>query len=64
MRKDRAGRKAGVWESGRIGGGVGVGVRETRERKGREIRVLKGWEVGEIRGNYVTMPNTLQSKKG
>ena len=44
-------------------GGGGVGVRETRERKGREIRVLKGWEVGEIRGNHVTMPNTLQSKK-
>ena len=25
MRKDRAGRWAGVWESGRIGGGKGTG---------------------------------------
>lgn len=25
MRKGRAGRKTGVWESGRIGGGKGTG---------------------------------------
>ena len=32
MRKDRAGRKAGVWESGRMGGG-GRGTGDKREER-------------------------------
>lgn len=34
-----------------------------RERKGREVGVLKRWEAGEIVGNYATMLIILQSKK-
>ena len=33
-----------------------------KERKGPELGVLKGWEVGEIGKNYATMLNILQSK--
>ena len=33
MRKDRAGRKAGVLESGRIGGGGGRGTGDKREER-------------------------------
>ena len=35
-----------------------------RERRGREVGVPKGREAGEIRGNYATLHNILQSKKG
>ena len=40
---------------------------ETREWgmmgwKGWEVQVLKGWEMGEIGGNYATMFNISQSK--
>ena len=35
-----------------------------RERKGREVGVPKGLEAGEIGGNYATLHNILQSKKG
>ena len=49
----------------------GVGARENmrremygmRGRKLPEIRVLKGKEAGEIKGNYAAMLNILQSKK-
>ena len=30
--------------------------------KGWKVRVLKGWEMGEIGGNYATMFNISQSK--
>ena len=32
--------------------------------KGWEVQVLKGWEMGEIGGNYATMFNISQSKQG
>ena len=34
-----------------------------RTRKGQEVGVLTGWEVGEIGENYTTVPNVLQSKR-
>ena len=34
-----------------------------KERKDLEVGVLKGWEVGEIEGNYKPLLNILQSKK-
>ena len=34
-----------------------------KERKDPEVGVLKGWEVGEIEGNYTPLLNILQSKK-
>ena len=45
----------------------GLVEEETREWgmmgwKGWEVRVLKGWEMGEIGGNYATMFNISQSK--
>ena len=49
-----------------VGGGVDRG-REgygRRERKGREVGVPKGREAGEIGGNYATLNNISQSKKG
>jgi len=48
----------------------GPGGREPREgyggweRKGRGVGVLKGREAGEIGGNYATLHNISQSKKG
>ena len=53
-------------------GGQGVGARKNRrregfrrrERKGREVEVLKGWEMEEIEGKYATILNISQSKKG
>lgn len=35
-----------------------------RKRKGQEVEFLKGWEAEEIGGNYPTMLNISQSKKG
>ena len=32
-------------------------------RKGQEVRVLTGWEEGEIGENYTAVPNILQSKR-
>ena len=34
-----------------------------KERKDLEVGVLKGWEVGEIEGNYTPLLNILQQKK-
>ena len=34
-----------------------------KERKDLEVGVLKGWEVGEIEGNYTPPLKILQSKK-
>ena len=33
-----------------------------KERKDLEVGVLKGWEVGEIEGNYKPLLNILQKK--
>ena len=33
-----------------------------KQRKDVEVGVLKGWEEGEIEGNYILMLNILQSK--
>ena len=33
-----------------------------KQRKDVEVGVLKGWEEGEIEGNYIPMLNILQSK--
>lgn len=46
--------------------GVGCGgTREKEKLKGkREMSVLKGWEKGEMGGNYAAMLNTWQSKNG
>ena len=35
-----------------------------KERKDQEVGVLKGWKAGEIEGNYTSLLNILQSKKG
>ena len=61
MRKGRAGRKAGVWESGRIGGGRGTGDKR-EERAGDKSSKRVG--SGRNRGKLLTMSNTSQSKKG
>ena len=47
-------------------GGQGVGARKNkrRERKGREVEVLKRWEMEEIEGKYATILNISQSEKG
>ena len=42
-----------------------MGAREKRgtevgRGKGRSGRLLKGWEAGELKGNYTTMSNILQ----
>ena len=50
-----------VWEPGRIGEREGI---RRRERKGREMEVLTGWEMKEIEGKYATILNISQSKKG
>ena len=48
MRKDGAGRKTGVWESGRIGGGRGTGDKR-EERAGDKSSKRVGWEkLGEL----------------
>jgi len=55
-----------------MGGGQGAGAREYREREGYGMRERKGWEVGvpkgreagEKEGNYATLHNISQSKKG
>lgn len=53
--------------------GQGVGARKKnrrregfrrRERRGREVEVLKGWEMEEIEGKNATILNISQSKKG
>ena len=52
--------------------GQGVGARKNRrregfrrrERRGREVEVLKGWEMEEIEGKNATILNISQSKKG
>ena len=58
-----------IFPEGRGGGKSihGLVEGETREWgmigwKGWEVRVLKGWEVGEIGENYATMFNISQSK--
>ena len=59
-----------IFPEGRGGGGGsihGLVEGETREWgmmgwKGWEVQVLKGWEMGEIGGNYATMFNISQSK--
>ena len=38
-----------------VRGGRLLGVRQAREEKGGEVRILKGWEVEEIAGKYATM---------
>ena len=58
MRKGRADRRAGVWESRRIGGGRGTG--DERGKGGSSKRVGSG----RNRRKLLTMPNTSQSKKG
>ena len=56
------GQGAGARENmGREPGGIGGG---RRERKGREVGEPKGREAGEIGGNYATLHNISQSKKG
>lgn len=56
--------RTGAWEPRRIE----VEGYGRRTRKGQEVRVLTGWEVGEIGENYTTVPNILQrdqvKKKG
>lgn len=52
--------------------GQGVGARKNRrregfrrrERRGREVELLKGWEMEEIEGKNATILNISQSKKG
>jgi len=47
-----------------VGGSRGAGARENRRREGYRRRERKGREVGEIGGNYATLHNISQSKKG
>ena len=49
-------------EGGRSMGKQGGERYRRKERKDLEVGVLKGWEVGEIEGNYTPMLNILQSK--
>lgn len=51
--------RTGTWEPRRIE----VEGYGRRTRKGQEVGVLTGWEVGEIGENYTTVPNVLQSKR-
>ena len=51
--------RTGAWEPRRIE----VEGYGRRTRKGQEVGVLTGWEVGEIGENYTTVPNVLQSKR-
>ena len=51
-----------------MAGGRSMGIQggeryRKKERKDLEVGVLKGWEVGEIEGNYKPLLNILQSKK-
>ena len=53
-----------MWAWQGVGAWANRGEREQEEgRKDLEVGVLKGWEVGEIEGNYTPLLNILQSKK-
>lgn len=57
MRKGRAGRRAGVWECGRIGGGRGTGNEKGKGGSSKKVGS------GRNRRKLLTTPNTSQSKK-